>query len=281
MEKLIENERESIITSLIEAIPIIKDALPVDSMFAVTDKEKFLYYVSGESINVKVSPGDPVPHQSGMYICQQTGKKTLQVLPKEVYGIPVKSSSIPIRNKENHIIGALGMGISINTQKILYDASQTIASTTEQISSTTEELASISTRLAQDLDSLKEAGESVIHEIKKTSEILQFVNEVARSSNLLGLNAAIEAARAGEQGRGFTVVAKEIRKMASNSAKSVKDISTILQSIQTGVSNMVDTLIEITEIGEEQASSTEEISASMEQLASSAIDLERIAKTAI
>lgn len=281
MEKLLETKEENIITYLMEAIPLFQAALPTDCMFSVADKDKFLYYLSGKEVNAKVSPGDSIPQSSGLYKCQQTGESIVQVLPTEVYGVPVKTSSVPIKNKEGHIIDAFSMGMSINTQKILHDAAQTIASTAEEINGTMEELANTSTILAQDLDSLRNVGEKVISEIKKTSEILQFVNDISKSSNLLGLNASIEAARAGEQGRGFTVVAKEIRKMADNSAKSVKDISIILESIQTGIATMVQTLSGITEIGEEQASATEEVSASMQQLTSSAIDVERIAETAI
>lgn len=66
----------------------------------------------------------------------------------------------------------------------------------------------------------------------RKQKILRFVSEVAANSNLLGLNAAIEAARAGEHGRGFAVVAEEIRKMADNSASSVKEIREILRNIQ-------------------------------------------------
>ncbi len=86
------------------------------------------------------------------------------------------------------------------------------------------ELAASASRLAAELITVKSSSESVLSELRMTDDILMFVNSVAENSNLLGLNAAIEAARAGEQGRGFAVVADEIRKMAANSAQSVKEI---------------------------------------------------------
>lgn len=92
----------------------------------------------------------------------------------------------------------------------------------------------------------------------------------------MGLNAAIEAARAGEHGRGFAVVAEEIRKMADNSSQAVTDIKDILNTIRQENELMVDTIIRTAQLGERQAAATEEVSASMQQLASSASDIEGI-----
>lgn len=69
--------------------------------------------------------------------------------------------------------------------------------------------------------------------------IITLVGEIAEQTNLLALNASIEAARAGEHGKGFAVVAEEVRKLADQSGKAVKDISELLLSIQEDVKQVV------------------------------------------
>ena len=128
------------------------------------------------------------------------------------------------------------------------------------------------------MDSLNVLQKEMNEQVKATEAMLDFINKVASNSNLLGLNAAIEAARAGEQGRGFEVVATEIRKMADSSANSVKEIKTIIESIQQKVTLISEATTKVSEIAQHQAASTEEIAASMQQLASAAEEIEKIAQ---
>nr|WP_269140827.1 methyl-accepting chemotaxis protein [Pectinatus frisingensis] len=115
-------------------------------------------------------------------------------------------------------------------------------------------------------------------EIEKTDKILDFVDNVAANSNLLGLNAAIEAARAGEHGRGFSVVAEEIRKMASDSKDSVQEIDKILNTIRSDMKKLDDAVKSNRLLSENQAAATSEISRTMEELSKSIVDIESIAK---
>jgi len=69
-------------------------------------------------------------------------------------------------------------------------------------------------------------GETV-KAMRLVAEKVQFVQEIARQTDLLALNAAIEAARAGAAGKGFAVVAAEVRKLAERSRDAALDISNI------------------------------------------------------
>ncbi|RJE47299.1 hypothetical protein A7K50_04835 [Dehalobacter sp. MCB1] len=74
----------------------------------------------------------------------------------------------------------------------------------------------------------------------EVNNFLEGINQIAEQTNLLALNAAIEAARAGGSGRGFAVVAEEVRKLAEQSANTVRQISQIIYEIKEKTKNALD-----------------------------------------
>ncbi len=256
----------------------IQKLSPLDCCVMICNMDGIITrFVPALSFDMGVKEGDKIATGGSMDACLKERKEIHKILSKELYGVVIKAISTPVE-ENGEMIGAIATGVSFSNQQTLHEAAQTIAATSEQMTATAEELAATASQLAQDLDDMRSRGNLVIGEIKKTDDILKFVSDVAANSNLLGLNAAIEAARAGEHGRGFAVVADEIRKMADNSTHAVKDIKAILLSIQNETGEMIKTLEMSAQLGERQAAATEEISASMQQLAASASDVERISE---
>jgi methyl-accepting chemotaxis protein WspA len=66
--------------------------------------------------------------------------------------------------------------------------------------------------------------------------VVTTITKVADQTNLLSINAAIEAEKAGEYGRGFLVVAREIRRLADQTAVATLDIENMVRQMQGAVS---------------------------------------------
>ncbi|MEE9912124.1 MAG: methyl-accepting chemotaxis protein [Deltaproteobacteria bacterium] len=73
----------------------------------------------------------------------------------------------------------------------------------------------------------------------KISHVVTTINKISDQTNLLSLNAAIEAEKAGEFGRGFSVVAREISRLADQTAIATQDIEQVVAEMQTSVATGV------------------------------------------
>ncbi len=76
------------------------------------------------------------------------------------------------------------------------------------------------------------AAKELTQDTQKIAEQLFVIRDVVGRVYLLSLNAAIEAARAGEAGIGFTVIANELKALASQATLATEQIFMPMQSMQ-------------------------------------------------
>ncbi|MEE9912635.1 MAG: methyl-accepting chemotaxis protein [Deltaproteobacteria bacterium] len=89
--------------------------------------------------------------------------------------------------------------------------------------------------LSQGSDSISGKLALIRQKAGSIDSIIATITKISDQTNLLSLNAAIEAEKAGEYGRGFSVVAREIGRLANETAISTLDISDIINEMQSSV----------------------------------------------
>jgi len=94
------------------------------------------------------------------------------------------------------------------------------------------QLSNATTSIATKLGVMNEKANNI-------NSVVTTINKVADQTNLLSLNAAIEAEKAGEYGAGFAVVAREIRRLADQTAVATLEIAQMIKEMQSAVSTGV------------------------------------------
>ncbi len=173
-------------------------------------------------------------------------------------------------------------------------SSSEIAAAVKQISSTSQELSQTMNKVSESarnttgiasagrthLEGMREgaaeletATRSITGKLSVIAERAQNINavvttiaKVADQTNLLSLNAAIEAEKAGEYGLGFAVVAREIRRLADQTAVATQDIEQMVKEMQSSVSAGVMEMDKFNEAFRAGNDTTAQLSAQIENI---------------
>ena len=257
--------KEEILDAFCFCLPYLSKLFPIDCMLDVTDGERFLAYVPGKVIDANVEIGSPLAPNDPSAAAFASGQTLIETVPAEEYGFPFKAVIVPIRDSRGQVIGTIDIGIDLSTQNNLMEISQDFAASFEQIAASAQQVAASAQELTSKQGELTSEIEESIRHVERTNAMMGVIQDVAKQTKMLGLNASIEAARAGEYGKGFGVVADEIRKLAENTTRSALEIQKILDELNQALQRVTDAVMATEHIGQSQAATTEEISSSMQE----------------
>jgi len=161
---------------------------------------------------------------------------TVQEITKGVMGQTENIGEINnmMNEAENKISEVLNYSKKLADVSIL--ASGVVIEGSEKIIRMDKQMHIITTSMTESLTTVEELQNNM----NEVNGFLSGITQIAGQTNLLALNAAIEAARAGETGKGFAVVANEVRKLAEQSANTVKQIDQVMSNIRINTQNVVN-----------------------------------------
>lgn len=152
-----------------------------------------------------------------------------------------------------------------NTQKLLTNSGEIVSTMSDNLRGV-----QISTSKLEQIDrELLEFRKNIatIH------KIVDSVQNIARESNILALNASIEAGRAGEAGLGFNIIAENMRVLSGNVQESSEEIGQYVKEIESAVDNIASSMDDTTKLLLKENESTENSLSEMDTMNNQLTDI--------
>ncbi|MFE6796167.1 methyl-accepting chemotaxis protein [Paenibacillus chitinolyticus] len=270
-----------LIRAFVKVAPLLSSLNHDDITIGIYDTEKLIINIPGKTFSLNVSPGDPLMEGDIVTNAIRNNTPLTAVVPKELFGFPLAARAIPLHDEQGRVIGGVGMGTSLEKANKLFEMAESFSAIVEQTTASIGDISQSVSNLTDRVTDVTHQMQDVSSSAQQIGKISAVVKEISDQSNMLGLNAAIEAARAGEVGRGFSVVADEIRKLATSSKENVDQINGITKNIQELLLRLNHAFSDIYTLTDTQSKAIREFSATIQEISTKAEDLAQVAEATL
>ncbi|MBE5961631.1 MAG: methyl-accepting chemotaxis protein [Lachnospiraceae bacterium] len=264
---------------LIEFLPLVPQLTGMNPTMSVFNKEGILLkYFKSSDMPADLPEGYRIQDPNdALYEVMRTGKCMHNILPKEVFGIPVEGNIVPV--KENgEIVGAIIFSYQVKDNAMINEQSEEIKKTVKEIIHSLSSVMAEVTGLTAELEGVQKRTNNLGDKVGNARNVISNIQASATKSNILALNASIEAARAGQAGAGFAVVAGEMGKLAKTNAESATEIQGTLTEMFDEMHNVTDSINDAVKTAKNQASKTDEVQEMLQKIHNIAEQLLAIVK---
>ncbi|BDX37459.1 methyl-accepting chemotaxis protein [Tenuifilaceae bacterium CYCD] len=166
--------------------------------------------------------------------------------------IKTKETIDTVKVKSKEMFGelediAVGANKQAATMEEISGTMSQIEEQARQISGNALETMKITKTTAQFANETSDVVKQTVKVLREITEQISIIQDIAKQTNILAINAAIEAARVGVSGKGFSVVANEVKKLAERSqaaADSIAQLSARSSSVGSKAEVMLGELME-------------------------------------
>lgn len=235
-----------------------------------TDEEKYIYFEDKADLQTDVNVGSLLKPEDTAIEAMKTGKAITRVVSKEVFGIALKTYVVPVSG------GCIGVTYKEDERLEVIDAIQTLSKSSNEVFSGVMDLTESVSKIKLQLESVQQYALQTQSFHDQLTDIINTILHIVDELQLLSLNAILEATKAGDEGRTFTVVADEIKKLASVGESQVKDIEVALQLIVSALDDMQSKVSSMQAVSDDLVGSSNSLEDHFNEVAITVNDLNKV-----